>query len=164
MRIGQSLQQLAKAELHLAEEYEKVGQRQAAEHDVYHTCRTLQRQCLDHAARIAPLASRYDASSPVGDEDEDDWGGMVAAMRQRMSEMLARRPASGLVLLRDLRQLYHLAQEVSLDWTAIGQAAQAVRDAELLDVTTALHEQTLTQIKWIKTKLKETAPQVLVVG
>jgi hypothetical protein len=39
-----------------------------------------------------------------------------------------------------------------------------VRDVELLDLTTALHEQTLTQIKWIKTKLKETAPQVLVAG
>jgi hypothetical protein len=164
MRIGQSLRQLAKAELDLADEYQKVGQRQAAEHDVYHTCRSLEQQCLDHAARIAPIASRYQSSSPVGDEDDDGWSGIVASMRQRMSDVLARRPASGLVLLHDLRQLYHLAHEVSLHWTAVGQAAQAARDAELLDVTTALHEQTLTQIKWITTKLKEVTPQVLVVG
>jgi hypothetical protein len=164
VRIGKALQQLAKAELDLADEYRKVGQRQAAEHDVYHTCRTLEQQCTEHAARIAPFASRYDAASPVADEDGGDWDSLVAHLRHRLSETLARRPASGLLLMRDLHQLYHMAQEVSLHWTAIGQAAQALRDQELLDATTALHEQTLTQIKWIKTRLKETAPQVLVGG
>lgn len=162
MKIGLALQRLARAELDLAGEYEKVGQRQAAEHDVYHTCRTLQQQCIDHAARIESLASRYEAATPTG--DDADWDDMMAHLRQQMSSAMARRPASGMLLLRDLRRLYHLAQEVSLHWTAVGQAAQAVRDAELLDVTTALHEQTLTQVKWIKTKFKEVAPQVLVAG
>lgn len=162
MKIGAALRQLAKAELDLADEYEKVGQRQAAEHDVYHTCRTLQQQCLEHARRIEALARPYAASTPTG--EDDDWDGVLAHLRQHMSEAMARRPASGMLLLRDLRRLYHLAQEVSLHWTAIGQAAQAVRDPELLDAVTALHEQTLTQVKWIKTKFKEAAPQVLVAG
>jgi hypothetical protein len=40
--------------------------------------------------------------------------------------------------------------------------AQAVRDHDLLDEVSALHKQTLTHIKWLKTRIKEAGPQVLV--
>ena len=39
-----------------------------------------------------------------------------------------------LLLLRDLRSVYMDASGVSVDWELIGQAAQGVRDRELLDV------------------------------
>jgi hypothetical protein len=92
------------------------------------------------------------------------WQSMLSTVRRGMSAMAGRHPATGLLLLRDLRELYHLAQDVSLHWIEIGQAAQALREASLLDAVTEMHEQTLTQIKWVKTRLKETAPQVLVAG
>jgi hypothetical protein len=65
-------------------------------------------------------------------------------------------------LLRDLRQLFLMAHEANIHWIALGQVAQAVRDHDLLDEVTALHKQTLTQIKWLKTRIKEVSPQVLV--
>lgn len=65
-------------------------------------------------------------------------------------------------MLRDLRELYLMAEEADVHWLALGQVAQAVRDHNLLDEVSDLHKQTLTQIKWLKTKLKEPTPQVLV--
>jgi hypothetical protein len=37
-----------------------------------------------------------------------------------------------------------------------------VRDHALLDEVSDLHKQTLTRIKWLKTRVKKAAPQVLV--
>jgi hypothetical protein len=125
---------------------------------------TLRSQCLEHASKLEPHAHRYGESAPSAHEGPELWESLVEKVRHTMSDVMARRPASGLLLLRDLRQLYHMAHEVSLYWGAIGQAAQAVRDRGLLEATTEMHEQTLTQIKWITTKLRETSPQVLVVG
>jgi len=45
-----------------------------------------------------------------------------------------------------------------------GQAAQAARDAELLAVVTACHEETELQVKWLTTRIKVASPQALVVG
>jgi hypothetical protein len=42
--------------------------------------------------------------------------------------------------------------------------AQATRDHELLAVVDELHRETLTQIKWLKTQVKQSSPQALVVG
>lgn len=87
---------------------------------------------------------------------------VLAGLRHKTSEMVGRRPEAGVLLLRDLRQLYLMAQEANVRWLALGQVAQAVRHHDLLDEVSDLHKQTLTQIKWLKTRLKEATPQVLV--
>ncbi|MBW8800305.1 MAG: hypothetical protein JF597_44080, partial [Streptomyces sp.] len=69
----------------------------------------------------------------------------------------------GTSLLRYLRELYLKAQAVNVHWLLLGQLAQAVRDPGLLDEVTALHKETLTQIKRLKTRLKD-IPQVLATG
>jgi hypothetical protein len=56
-----------------------------------------------------------------------------------------------------------MAEEVNLLWITMGQVAQAVRDHDLLDEVSLLHKQTLTQIKWLKTRVREAAPQALLV-
>ena len=68
------------------------------------------------------------------------------------------------MLLRDLRQLYLMAEEVNIHWLALGQVAQALPDHDLLDQVSVLHQQTLTQLKWLKTRIRETCPQVLLVS
>ena len=67
----------------------------------------------------------------------------------------------GLLLLRDLRALHVLAAGASLDWVALGQAAQAARDTELLEAVSACHRGTLRTLKWTTYRLKEAAPQTL---
>jgi hypothetical protein len=44
---------------------------------------------------------------------------------------------------------------------ALGQVAQAIPDQHLLDQVSVPHKQTLTQIKWLKTRITEACPQIL---
>ena len=44
------------------------------------------------------------------------------------------------------------------------QAAKARRDADLIQVVTRCHEQTEMCGKWLRTRIKEAAPQVYAAG
>jgi hypothetical protein len=162
-KIGLALRELYRAEEELADEYVKVGERLAAEHQIWYGCKQFARQCHQHVETLRPLAERYEEELPPS-EDSEVGETTTAALRHKLAEMLGRRPESGLLLLRSLRQLYVQAQEVSFHWMVAGQIAQAARDGELLSTVDELHRETLTQIKWLKSQLKEAAPQALVAG
>jgi hypothetical protein len=162
-KVGMALKELYRAEEELADEYVKVGERLAAEHDVWYDCKRFAEQCHVHADAIRPFAARHEQE--LGPPDDDTVGETsTAALRHKLSELLGRRPESGLLLLRSLRQLYLQAQEVSIHWIIAGQLAQASRDHDLLALVDELHRETLTQIKWLKTQVKQASPQALVVG
>jgi hypothetical protein len=162
-KVGLALKELYRAEEELADEYVKVGERLAAEHDVWYDCKRFAEQCHSHADAIRPFAAMHEEElPPVADETVGET--TTAGLRHKVSEALGRRPESGLLLLRSLRQLYLQAQEVSFDWIVAGQLAQATRDQELLAVVDELHRETLTQIKWLKTQVKQASPQALAVG
>lgn len=162
-KVGMALKELYRAEEELADEYVKVGERLAAEHDVWYDCKRFAEQCHAHADAIRPFASAHEEDLPPAD-DATVGETTTAALRHKLPEALGRRPESGLLLLRSLRQLYLQAQEVSFHWIVAGQLAQATRDHELLAVVDELHRETLTQIKWLKTQVKQSSPQALVVG
>src|SRR5205085_3223706 len=126
-------------------------------------CQRFAEQCHRHADGLRPFAALHEQEL---DPADDDTVGQTttAALRHKLSELLGRRPESGLLLLRSLRQLYLQAQEVSFHWLIAGQLAQATRDQELLTLVDELHRETLTQIKWLKTQAKVASPQALVVG
>jgi hypothetical protein len=46
----------------------------------------------------------------------------------------------------------------------VGQGAKAARDRDLLETVTDCMEQTAVQARWLKTRIKEAAPQALTVG
>jgi hypothetical protein len=46
----------------------------------------------------------------------------------------------------------------------IGQGAHGARDEELLGVVNECESETATQLLWLKTRIKQTAPQALVVA
>jgi hypothetical protein len=162
-KIGMALKELYRAEEELADEYVKVGERLAAEHDVWYDCKRFAEQCHLHADAIRPFAATHEEQLPPAD-DATVGETTTAALRHKLSEALGRRPESGLLLLHSLRQLYLQAQEVSFHWIVAGQLAQATRDPELLALVDELHRETLTQIKWLKTQVKQSSPQALVVG
>lgn len=159
-KIGLLLSELHDAETDLASEFRKVADRQAADHGTHYPCLTLARQCDTHAARVRSIADRYsrDLSEP---HHSQPLSTALGAVRHKTSALLGQRPRSGLLLLRDLRHLYLTAQAVDIHWILLGQVAQAIRDPGLLEEVSALHKETLTQIKWLKTRLKDAAPQVL---
>jgi hypothetical protein len=57
-----------------------------------------------------------------------------------------------------------MATECDIAWTMIGQAAQGARDTDLVDTVKACEGETATQLKWLKTRMKQAAPQALVVA
>jgi hypothetical protein len=162
-KIGLALRELYRAEEELADEYTKAGERLAAEHELWYACKRFAQQCHAHADVVSSYAAGFEESLPPSDDSEPGET-TTAAMRHKLAELLGRRPESGLLLLRSLRQLYLQAQEVSFHWVIAGQIAQATRDAEMLAVVDDLHRETLTQIKWLKTLVKEATPQALVAG
>jgi hypothetical protein len=159
-KVGMLLRQLHDAQTDLAAEFREVAHRQAAEHDIFYLGQTLAEQCDTQAQKVREMAARFDVGLTEPD-DEGHVSNVMSMLRRKTAALLGRQSATGLLMLRDLRQLYLMAEEVNILWITMGQVAQAVRDEELLDEVSLLHKQTLTQIKWLKTRLREAAPQVL---
>jgi hypothetical protein len=141
---------LHRAQCTLASAFREVGAAHREEADVQHTCERLARQCDRHAERLEPFARRYSEDAP--DEPE-----------RLHSELFRGTRTGGLGLLRDLQDLYLMAAECDLCWTLVGQAAQGARDEELLQVVQACESETALQLAWLKTRMKQAAPQALVV-
>lgn len=151
MHLANYLGYLHKAELNLAEGMRKVGEAHMADADIYHTTATLARQCEAHAEGLAPFVDRYGEDAPT--EPDRLYHQLFDGTRD-----------GGLGLLRDLHDLYIMASACDIAWTMVGQAAQGAKDMELLAVVESCEGQTATQIKWAKTRMKQAAPQALLVS
>jgi hypothetical protein len=163
MNLDNAIKGVLDAEASLAKRLLAVGERHAAEHDVYHLGHTLARQAADHVTQMTPFAERYRLTRPAPAQAGDS-PGILETLRQKGSQLMGRTESAGMLLLRDLRETYLLAQAAEIAWIVLQQAALAVRDGELLDVISACHEETETCAKWLRTRIKETAPQVLATG
>lgn len=151
MKLPSYLGLLSTAEQTLAESFRQVADGHGEEPDVYFLCSTLAQQCDSHERALAPILERYG-------EDDDQDGEPERIHADGLSET-----RSGPVgLLRDLQDLYILANFVDCTWTMIKQAGQALRDQELLAVVSDCDTETSTQIAWLKTRMKQAAPQALI--
>lgn len=160
MKIALALRELHRLETDLADEFRKVGERHAVDHGVFHTAHVCADQCDEHARRLHEVAPRYQVDLPEG-EGEEPWQGFLETVRRGMATAIGRAKPSSLLLLRDLRRLYLATEEASITWVMLGQAAQAARDAELLQLVTECHGETEMQTKWLTTQVKVKSPQIL---
>ena len=151
MQLAHYLGLLHRAEANLAAAFREVGGAHGDEPDVFHLCSRLAEECERHADGLRPFADRYGEDAP----DEPD---------RLHSELFSGTRSGGLGLLRDLHDLYLMATECDITWTLVGQAAQGARDEELFSVVQACEGETATQLKWLKTRMKQAAPQALVVA
>ncbi|SHF14572.1 hypothetical protein [Streptoalloteichus hindustanus] len=161
MRVDTAISEVQDAELDLAKQLHRVRERHTAEPDVHHLGNTLAHRCEEHVRRLAPFAERYGA--PVR-EPHVGSPRLLDALRRKSGELLGHSELAGPLLLRDLCDLSLAAHEVEIAWVILGQVAQAVRDRELLQVVTTCHEDTRMCEKWLRTRIKQVAPQVLVAG
>lgn len=94
------------------------------------------------------------------------WDGLAERADEFLTgaQLTGRAEASGLLLLHDLRDLYLDAQHAEISWTVLLQAARAAREPRLIEVATTGQEHAETRGKWLRTRIKETAPQVLATG
>ncbi len=151
MHLANYLGLIHRFELDLADAFRQVGEGHAQEADVYHICRMLAGQCEKHAERVKPFADRYGEQKP---EEPDNLHAVLFSGTR----------SGGLGLLRDLQDLFIMASGCEISWTMIGQAAQGARDTELLAVVDACAPETSVQLKWVNTRMKQAAPQALLVA
>jgi hypothetical protein len=150
-RVAHYLGLLHKAQSDLADGFREVAGSHADEVDVFHICRRLAAQCDAHAQALAPFLDRY------GDGAPDQPDRLHAVIFQGSRE-------GGLGLLRDLQDLYLMAAHCDITWTLVGQAAKGLRDADLIELVTANESETAVQLKWLRTRMKQAAPQALLVA
>jgi hypothetical protein len=146
------------AEEDLAAELRRVGEEHASEADLYHLGHTLAQMCAENLERLNPFAERYGASAAA--EHVEHTPGLLEAARRKAGGMLGRKPIAGLHLMRDLQRGYLAAGQAEIAWTVLLQAARAARDAELIDAASTIAEQAEVRVRWLRTRIKEAAPQV----
>ena len=149
MQLAHYLSLLEQAQERLAVAFRAVAGGHREEVDVFQMCRRLAEQCDAHAERLTPVRRRYaEGGGPEPGELHSD---------------LFRGPRDGpLGLLRDLHDLFLMATEVDISWVVLGQAAQGLQDKELLKTVQECDADTGIQLKWIKTRMKQSAPQALI--
>ena len=151
MHLASYLGLLHLAELKLARAYLEVTAAHGEEPDVAVLCRRFADQATAHADALAPFVERYGEEQPEEPE-------------RLHSELFGGTRSGGLGLLRDLHDLYLMATECELTWSLVGQAAQAARDADLLEVVERCRDEVVAQLNWLRTRMKQAAPQALVVA
>lgn len=77
--------------------------------------------------------------------------------------LLVERREGGFDMLRDLHDLWLLVNESLISLNVLEQAARALRDEELLDTLKHMQDRNDRQMVWLKTRISQAAPQVLVV-
>jgi hypothetical protein len=159
MKIGLVLRDLHRAENDLARELFQTADRHKVDHEIFHVARDIAHWSQRHVVDIAAIARSYGEDL---DPEPDGESSLAAKARDTISELGGRTRPPGLLMLRDLKEVYLKAAGVSVDWEMLVQAAQGIRDTDLLEVAQRCHVETLRQMKWANGKLKESATQALV--
>lgn len=164
MKLDLAMQQAQEAECELFDELTTIAERHAADSDVYHVAKTLASRCARQLELLIPHASRYGAAERSIDEPTEERPDMLERARRLASDMLGKHEVAGMLLLDDLRGLYLTTHKAELAWVMLEQGAKAARDPELLAAAQKGREEAERRWKWVRTKVKEASPQLLVAG
>jgi hypothetical protein len=151
MLIGNYLQLAFDAEKEVVKAFNMIGAKHGNEPDVYQTCQLLASWSEKDLSRLQPLLTKYPASPDTSVEK-----------LERM--MFDNQEKGSYALLRDLHDLWLLVTEVDICWTVLLQAADGLRDREMKATIVKLQQSTNRQTAWLQTRVKQAAPQTLIVG
>jgi hypothetical protein len=157
VKIKLAIRELHRSERKLAHHLNVTAARHISDQDIYHLAHDLAKWSQQHLTELAENGRRYGLHLTSNPRT----GAVTGFVQARMSAVLRKRPEPGLLLLADLRRVYRLAACTSVDWELLGQVAQAVKDQELLSLTSRCHPDTLRQMRWANAMLKDLSPQVL---
>jgi anaerobic selenocysteine-containing dehydrogenase len=148
--IAEYLGLLKDAECEIAAAFKLVAERHGQEPDIREICQGFERTSHVHEESLSRFISIY------GEASEHE--------ASRVKESLFHgSPSGGFGLVRDLHDLYVLTTEAYLAWTILLQTAQALRDKEFIAGCIKLGSETEGQRSWLETRIKQAAPQALLV-
>jgi hypothetical protein len=164
VKLHLAIQHAQDAECDVFDELTTLAERHAADSDVYHVAKTLAARCSKQLELLPAHASRYGAAERFIDEPTEQGPDVVERARRLASEMLGQHELAAMLLFEDLRGLYLTTHRAELAWVVLEQGAKAARDADLLAAAHKGREEAERRWKWVRTKVKEASPQVLVAG
>lgn len=150
MHLSHYLGLLESSEQQLTDAFEHVSHKHRAEPDIEQMCAKLSAWSREHRGKVLGFVQKY--SQEPGQEPKDMKRTLFSQKRQ-----------GSLALMRDLHDLWLLTQEVQLCWVVIRQAALALRDEELKATEAFCAARTKRQTKWLLSRIKQAAPQTLIV-
>jgi hypothetical protein len=162
MKLDRLIEDVYDHETTLAKQLRKTAERHAADHDIYHLGHSQARACAQRMEQLGPHAERHGVTPPEAPTSTSPT--LVEGMRHATADLLGRAKPTGQLLVADLRKLYLAAQATELAWVILAQSAQAARDAALLAAASTGKDGTTVCAKWLRTRIKEAAPQVYAAG
>ncbi|ALW86904.1 molybdopterin oxidoreductase [Hymenobacter sedentarius] len=151
MHLSNYLGLLESSEKQLTDAFEKVSQKHKDEPDIEQMCQKLSAWSREHRGRVMGFVKKYS-------EEKD------SEPKTLKRDLFAEKRSGSLALVRDLHDLWLLTQEVQLCWIVIKQAALALRDEELKAAYEYCNARTKRQTDWLLGRIKQAAPQTLIVG
>ncbi|MCY4725546.1 hypothetical protein NYO98_04580 [Nocardioides sp. STR2] len=136
----------------LADSFRAAAEGHAHVADVFHICQMFAEWSEDNREALAPIIQRYGEADDVDEPERLHAAGLAETRKGEVG------------LLRDLQDLHVLATLVQTTWTVIAQGAQGLRDRDLLEVAQHAGDQTSRQLTWLNTRMKQAAPQALIVA
>jgi ferredoxin-nitrate reductase len=141
---------LDESEKRLLKAFDQVRKTHPDEPDVGSLCKRFAAWSGEAEAMLKPLIAKY------GERREGE--------PERLDKaLLVQRSQGGFDLLRDLHDLWLLVNESMMSLIVLEQAARALRDQQLLDTLEHMHNRNESQQMWLKTRISQAAPQVLLV-
>jgi hypothetical protein len=161
MKLGPALSHLYDTETDLADDLAAIAERHASDQDVYHQGRLMAERSLGLAKMLAPFLEQYEQRTDDSDGDSG-WASFTEKLHRGMAQLTGREAhVAGPLLLRDLRDLEVASHACLTDWVIVHQGAMAARDKGLVDLCKLGQDETRRVERWLTTRIKESAPQVL---
>jgi hypothetical protein len=157
-KIASAFDDIHDAERELGDALRTIAERHASDPDVSHVAHLLASRCAHQVELLAPHAERHGAHMRI---DGDMGKALTERNRRSGFGPPAHDLAPGVLLLSDLQRLYPVAHSAELAWVVLFQVAQAARDERLLTAAREGLEEAERRWKWLRTKIKESCPQVL---
>lgn len=141
---------LDESEKRLVKAFEQVRKTHPDEPDVGSLCSLFAGWSGEAEAMLKPFVAKY------GERREGE-------PKRLDKALLVQRGQGGFDLLRDLHDLWLLVNESMISLMVLEQAARALRDQRLLATLEQMQHRNERQLMWLKTRIAQAAPQVLLV-
>jgi hypothetical protein len=147
--IGLYLERLEEGERYLSKAFHQVAHQHREEPDIHATSLLMASWSREQADGVKQVIETYHVSKRT---DFD-----------RSVKSLFEGPRSGGGgLLQDLHEVWLAANEVYLEYDIVKQAAKALHDQALVEVCEQSRLNTHRQLAWLRTRIDQLAPQILV--
>ena len=151
MHVGNYIEMVHKSGEDLARAFRMVAKEHGAEPDIEEICKLLASWADELVQEIKPFIQKY------GEERSKE--------PDRLMTSLFKEPRKGSMgLLRDLQDLWLMANEAEVSCVILRQAASGLHDKALIEVCNKIEKQARRQSAWLLTRMKSAAPQTLIVA